>query len=70
MYNIYTRLREESDFMEENTKNLEQMWDEEWDREMQEFREEAYRDFDDDWAAGYEEFEPGRGYWDEMAANP
>ena len=56
--------------MEKNTKNLEQMWDEEWDREMQEFREEAYRDFDDDWAAGYEEFEPGRGYWDEMAANP
>lgn len=55
-------------------KNLEQMMDEEWDRQMAAFEAEAYKeayeDFDDDWAAGYEEYEPGRGYWDEMAANP
>ena len=61
--------------MEKDTKNLEQVfdgpiWDEKWDRGIQKFREEAYRDFDDDWAAGYEEFEPGREHWDEMAANP
>ena len=40
-------------------KTLEQMAEEEWDREMAEFEQEAF-----------EEFEPGRGYWDEMAANP
>ena len=47
----------------------EQMGNEEWDRELREF-EEIYGDFYDDLAAGYEEFEPGREYWDEMAANP
>ena len=47
-------------------KNLEQMADEEWDREMEQFMRECNDDCDD----GYEEYEPGRGHWDEMAANP